>query len=62
MYSIIKCYLRHILAVCMVSLSEMTGTTASSLKLDVDRFLFFFFFFFLFVFFFLGTCTDLYSG
>ena len=36
MYSIIKCYLRHILAVCVVSLCVMTGTAASSVKLDVD--------------------------
>lgn len=32
MYSIIKCYLRHILAVCVVSLCVMTGTAASSVK------------------------------
>ena len=36
MYSIIKYYLRHILAVCVVSLCVMTGTAASSVKLDVD--------------------------
>ena len=36
MYSIIKCYLRHILAVCVVSLCVMTGTAALSVKLDVD--------------------------
>ena len=38
MYSIIKCYLRHILAVCVVSLCVMTGTAASSVKLDVACF------------------------